>query len=75
MSELDRASPWGILGLAGTVSVCCLGTAALAGGNAAGVTATAGPISDFGGVLVTGLATALPLFVTGLVLRRKVSTV
>ncbi|UPV76967.1 hypothetical protein M0R89_22195 (plasmid) [Halorussus limi] len=70
-------SPWGLLGLAGALSLCCIGTAALAGGaavaggTAAGATAVSGPASGLGGILVTALVTALPLVVIGLVLRRR----
>lgn len=72
----DR-SPWGLLGVAGALSLCCLGTAtlaggaAVAGGTAAGVTAVSGVAGGFGGILVTALVTALPLLVIGLVLRRR----
>lgn len=77
MSESGDAGLWGSLGLAGAVGLCCTGTAtlaggaALAGGSAVGVTAASNTIGGLGGILVTGLATALPLFVIGVVLRRR----
>lgn len=70
-------SQWGILALAGAMGVCCLGTAALiggaavAGGSAAGVTAVSGTVGGLGGLLVTAVATALPLLVIGVILRRR----
>ena len=68
-------SPWGVVGLAGALSLCCIGIvmlvvgATITGGTAAGVTAVSGAAGGLGGILVTALATALPLFVIGLVLR------
>jgi hypothetical protein len=76
MSESD-GSQWGILALAGAVGVCCLGTAALvggatvAGGSAAGVVAVRGTVGGLGGLLVTALATALPLLVIGITVRQR----
>jgi hypothetical protein len=77
MGSSADGSPWGLLGLAGALSLCCIGTAtlagggAVAGGTAAGATAVSGAVGGLGGTLVTALATALPLFVIGLVLRRR----
>lgn len=77
MFEGDDESRWGILALAGVCGLCCVslgalgGGAAVAGGAAVGVTATNGLVQSFGGLLITGLATALPLFVLGLFLRRR----
>lgn len=65
----------GLLGLAGALDLCCLGTAALAGGavftgvSVTGVTAMSGGMSSPVGILAIGLATALPLFAIGLILR------
>lgn len=79
MSEPDD-SRWGFLALAGALSVCCLSTAALvggavvAGGSAAGVTAVNRTAGGVGGLLVTALATALPLLVIGHILRRRVQS-
>lgn len=77
MGSSADESPWGLLGLAGVLGLCCLGTAALAGGaavaggTAAGATAVSGATGGLGGILVTALVTALPLVITGLVLRRR----
>lgn len=77
MGSSADGSPWGLLGLAGALGLCCIGTAtlaggaAVAGGTAAGATAVSGTVGGLGGILVTALATALPLFVIGLVLRRR----
>jgi hypothetical protein len=69
---------WGILAIAGLSGFCCVGIltitagAAVTGGAAAGVTATAsGGVQSVGGFLVTALATALPLTVAGLWFRRR----
>lgn len=68
---------WGILAVAGACSLCCLGVAAMAGGSVAvggavaGATAASGLARGVGGVVVTVLATALPLLAVGLVLRRR----
>lgn len=78
MAEEDEGSRFGVLVIAGVCGLCCLGLAGLgggavvAGGTAVGVTATSGLIRSAGGLLVTGLATALPLLVLGLFLRRRV---
>jgi hypothetical protein len=77
MGSSADGSSWGLLGLAGALSLCCIGTAtlaggaAVAGGTAAGATAVSGVAGGLGGILVTALATALPLLVVGLVLRRR----
>jgi hypothetical protein len=77
MGPSADGSPWGILGLAGALSLCCIGTAtlaggaAVAGGTAAGATAVSGAVGGLGGILVTALATALPLLVIGLLFRRR----
>lgn len=77
MPESNEGSRWGILALAGTCGLCCLGLgaiaggAAVAGGAAAGVTAASGLVQSLGGLVVTVVATALPLVVLGLVLRRR----
>jgi hypothetical protein len=76
MSESD-GSPWGVLALAGVLGFCCLGTAALvggaslAGGGAAGVTAVSGTAGGLGGIIVSGLVTALLLLAIGLFLRHR----
>jgi hypothetical protein len=76
MSSDSPSSRWGILTIAGACGLCCIALGAIAGGAAvtggatAGVTAAGGVVTSLGGLLVVGLATALPLFVTGLVLRR-----
>lgn len=73
-SSDDAQSTWGMLGLAGELGLCRAGTATLAGGAAiaegstVGVTVVSGGVG-LGGILSTGLATALPLFVIGLILR------
>jgi len=70
-------SRWGILALAGVCSLCCIplafiaGGAAVTGGASAGVAAVGGAVTSIGGLLVVGLATAIPLFVVGLLLRRR----
>lgn len=75
MTEGTSGSRWGLLALAGVCGICCvslgalLGGAALAGGAAAGVTAASGTVRSLGGVVVTGVATAVPLLVIGILLR------
>lgn len=77
MADENERMNWGILTLTGACGLCCVGLAALAGGAAmtggAAGTAAAGTtaVSSFGGLLVTVLATALPLFVVGLFLRYR----
>lgn len=76
MTESTDGPQWATLGLAGVLGLCCVGTAALAGGGlvaggTAGATAASGAVDSIGGILVTGLATALPLVAIGLVLRRR----
>lgn len=77
MTGTDDGSRWGILAIAGACGVCCIslgalfGGATLAGGAAAGVTATSGVVRSFGGAAVTAIATAAPLLVIGLVLRYR----
>lgn len=79
MSEED-AGRWGLLAIAGTCGFCCItlttvaGGAAVTGGAVAGVTATSGAIRSLGGLLVTAVATALPLLVIGLFLRHRART-
>ncbi|MFC6616194.1 hypothetical protein ACFQAS_14910 [Halopenitus salinus] len=79
-SSEDDGSRWGILAIAGICGLCCVGLASLgggaavAGGTAAGVTAANGAVGSIGDALVVGLATALPLFVIGLFLRRRART-
>lgn len=73
---MKRGGQWGLLALVGAMSLCCVGLLALAGGaavtggTAAGVTAATG-VGGLGGILVTGLATALPLLVIGLFFRHR----
>lgn len=68
---------WEILGVAGALGLCCVGTASLAGGavvaggTAAGTTAVSSGAGGLGGILVTALATVVPLVIIGLVLRRR----
>ena len=62
------------LGLAGLLGLCCVGLASLAGGAAvtggvAGATVATAGLRGLGSVLITGLATALPLTVIGLIIR------
>lgn len=77
MFEQNDDSMWGILVIAGVCGVCCLGLtaigggAALAGGTAIGLTATSGLVRSIGGLIATGIATALPLVLIGLFLRRR----
>lgn len=79
-SSTEGSSQWGILAIAGICGLCCVslaalgGGAAVAGGTAVGVTTAGGVIGSLGGALVVGLATALPLFLIGLFLRRRSST-
>jgi hypothetical protein len=73
----DGGGQWGALAAVGAMSICCLGVLALAGGaavmggTAAGSTAATGVIGGLTGLLVTALATALPLFVIGLFVRHR----
>lgn len=77
MADADGESRWGILAIAGACGLCCVsigaiaGGAAAVGGAAAGVTAASGVVRTLGGLVVTVVATALPLLVLGLVLRRR----
>ena len=77
MAEETGESRWGLLALAGMCGICCISLgalfegAALAGGTAAGVTAATGAVRSLGGVVVTAIATAVPLFVLGLIFRRR----
>jgi hypothetical protein len=77
MSNDSPSSHWGVLTIAGACGLCCIALGAIAGGAAAtggamaSVTAAGGVVTSLGGLLVVGLATALPLFVIGLVLRRR----
>lgn len=77
MAEADGGSRRGVLAVAGACGLCCVSIGAIAGGSAAiggaaaGVTAASGVVRTFGGLLVTVVATALPLLVLGLVLRRR----
>lgn len=73
----DAGSRWSILSLAGICGLCCVGFGSLALGGAAvaggvaGVTVADGSIRSLRGLLVTALATLLPLVVTGLILRYR----
>lgn len=75
--DVVETGRWGALGLAGVLSFCCIGLgtlaggAALAGGGAAGVTAVSSETGGVAGIIVSGIATAIPLFVIGLLLRRR----
>ena len=74
MSDSD-GSHWGLLAIVGAISFCCVGVlaltggAAVTGGAAAGATAATG--GGIGGIVVTGVVTAVPLLVIGLVLQRR----
>lgn len=78
MADFADKSRRGLLGIAGALGLCCAGTAALAGGaavtgsTAAATAAMSGTTGSLASLLVIGLATALPLFIVGLVLRRGV---
>jgi hypothetical protein len=78
MSESDD-SRWGVLTIAGLCGFCCVGLltlstgAAVTGGTAAGVAVATGGVRSVGGFLVTALATAVPLVLIGLWLRRRAS--
>jgi hypothetical protein len=75
MGDSADETPWGLLGLAGTLSLCCVGTATLAGGvavvgsTAAATTAASGATGGLGGILISGIVTAVSVFVIGIVLR------
>ena len=77
MTEDTGGSGWGLLAFAGICGICCIslgtlfGGAALVGGTAAGVTASSGVVQSLGGLVFTGIATAIPLVVLGFILRRK----
>lgn len=68
---------WGALGIAGILSLCCIGLgslaggAALAGGSAAGVTAVTTSGGGLATVIVPGIVTALTVLVVGLFLGRR----
>ena len=80
MPSKDDGSRWGVLAIAGVCGLCCItlvalaGGAAVTGGVAAGVAAASGAIGSLSGLLVVGLATALALFVIGLLFRRRART-
>lgn len=77
MADPAAGSRWGFLALAGALSFCCIGLAALAGGAAisggavSGSMVAGGAIRSLGGLLVTGLATAIPIVIIGIVLHRR----
>ncbi len=77
MAPSGDGSAWGLLGVAGAISLCCIGLAtlaggaAVAGGTAAGATAARGTSGGLGGILATVFATALPLLVIGVIVRRR----
>lgn len=79
-SSKHDSSRLGILPIAGLCGLCYVnlatlgGRATVAGGTAVGVTTAGGVIGSLGGALVVGLATALPLFLIGLLLRRRART-
>lgn len=79
MSESTDTNRWGVLGIAGVLSLCCLGAttlaggAALTGGSIASATVVNGAVGGIGELLVTGLATALPLLVIGIAIHYRIS--
>jgi Ca2+/H+ antiporter len=74
MSESD-GSQWGFLAIVGAMSFCCVGLLAIIGGatvtGGAAASATAATGGGIGGIVVTGVVTAIPLLVIGLVLQRR----
>lgn len=79
MSESADTNRWGILGVAGVLSLCCAGTATLVGGAAvtggslAGATVVNETIGGVAGLLVTMVVTALPLVAIGVALHYRSS--
>lgn len=79
MSESTGTNRWGILGIAGILSLCCVGTATLIGGAAvtggslAGATVVNGTIGGVAELLVTMVVTALPLVAIGVALHYRSS--
>jgi hypothetical protein len=72
----DPDSRWSVLALAGVCGLCCVGFGSLAlggvaAGSVAGVTVADGAIRSLGGLVVTVLATLLPLTVIGLAVRYR----
>jgi hypothetical protein len=73
----DRGPRRSVLALAGVCGLCCVGFGSLAlggaalGGTVVGVTATDGTIRSLRSLLVTGIATAIPLLVIGFLLGRR----
>lgn len=80
MSSNDNGSRREMITIAGLCGLCCVsfavlvGGAGVGGGAAAGTTAAIGLVGSFGGILAVGLAVALPLFVIGILLRRRART-
>lgn len=68
---------WSAIGLAGVLGLCCIGLgtlaggAALAGGSAAGVTAVSTSTGGLGGIVVSGVVTAVTILFVGVFLRRR----
>ena len=70
----DDQSTWLPLGPSGLLALCCVGLASLLGGAAvtsgvAGTTVATMGFRGLGDVLITGLATVVPLVVIGLFIR------
>lgn len=77
MADSSDGSLWSLFGLAGALGLCCTGTAtltggaAIAGGTAAATAAGSGAAGGLGGILVSGIVTVFPLFIIGIILRRR----
>ena len=74
---MSDGSRWGALGLAGVLSLCCIGFgglaggAVLAGGSTAGVTAVTTSGGGLAGVVVPTVVTAITVLLVGLSFRRR----
>jgi hypothetical protein len=71
--ETDASARWSLLGVGGTVSLCCLFAAPAATG-AAGSTVAGGATAALGGGLVRILVSALTVGVIGLAMRSRIGS-
>lgn len=74
----SEGSKWGLVGLAGIASLCCIGPAAMAGGAAVTGGAAAGAAAASGGsdpgLLMMALLVTPALALSGIFIRRELRT-